>query len=73
MDMELPMLTWEILGNRAPSGPDGSTASSSSVTLVCCEVDLDLWDPLGPLTLVNEGCSVATEATSWGYLKAMFR
>lgn len=62
-----------ILGNHAPDGADGKTATSATVTLECCEIDLASWAPGGPLNVINEGCEVATESTTWGSIKSLFR
>jgi parallel beta-helix repeat protein len=62
-----------ILGNNAPIGADGTTATSATATLECCEIDLASWAPDGPLTVINEGCDVATENTTWGSVKSLYR
>ena len=62
-----------ILGNAAPTGPDGGIGSSASATLTCCVIDVDSWNVLGSLTLQNDGCGVAAETLTWGAIKAIFR
>ncbi len=62
-----------ILNNTAPSGPDGVVGSSASATLTCCTIDLAAWNALGTLTIDDANCTVATEPSTWGGVKAIFR
>ena len=62
-----------ILGNTAPTGPDGGIGPSAAATLICCTIDAGSWNVLGSLTLDDDGCSVAVETSAWGTLKATFR
>jgi hypothetical protein len=63
----------DFTGNAAPLGADAILAAGASATLTCCLADLALWTGDGTVTLVNAGCSVGTESSSWGKLKSLYR
>jgi predicted outer membrane repeat protein len=57
-DVVLDAGTTTILGNTAPTGPDGfyrGPDNSAEIILWCCEVELDRWVG-GSITVDNENC-----------------
>lgn len=63
-----------ILGNTASSeGPDGYVAADSEALLICCEIDPAAWSGDGSINVVEDGCVIQTEQSTWGRIKAMYR
>jgi len=52
---------------------DGAVCGDCSALLVCCETGPGFWTGGGEIVFDNEDCVVATEAVSWGDVKARFR
>jgi hypothetical protein len=61
----------DIRANTASEGPDGWVDNHCTALLTCCDIDLNKW--VGNVTLDNSGCGVATDAKTWGSVKAMYR
>jgi len=59
--------------SASEAGGQGYFTSVSFVHMVCCLADLSLWEGVGQVTLNNDGCTVETQRTTLGELKAMFR
>lgn len=64
----------DIRDNEAPSGgEDGWLAAGCGGLLRCCDVDLlHFGYQEGSIVLDNEGCTVATEPTTWGAVKCTY-